>query len=176
MKVLQTKIGYRVIYALYQMVALNWPSRFGGVFLRSILCQTVYDKCGKNLVVHKGAQVCRKNMFVGNNVQIGPNCSIMSTGSLTLEDDVLIAPDVLIVGDTHRFDSREKPIKDQGWYESEPVLIKSGVWIGARVIVLPGVTVGAGGILAAGAVVTKDVPDFAIVGGSPASVIKYRPE
>ena len=65
-------------------------------------------------------------------------------------------------------------MRGQGSTEPQKVTIESDVWIGARVIILPGVTIGKGAILAAGAVVTKDVPDYAVVGGVPAKVLKYR--
>lgn len=65
-------------------------------------------------------------------------------------------------------------MRGQGATLVERVVIQDDVWIGARVIILPGVTVGRGSILAAGVVVTKDVPCFAVVGGVPAQVIKYR--
>jgi maltose O-acetyltransferase len=64
---------------------------------------------------------------------------------------------------------------EQGFYEEKPVVIDD-VWIGGHVIILPGVHIGKGAIVGAGAVVTKDVPEYAIVGGSPAKVIKYRKE
>ena len=66
------------------------------------------------------------------------------------------------------------PMCEQGYQDEKPIIIGDDVWIGGHVIVLPGVHVGNGAILAAGAVVTKDVPEYAIVGGNPARVIKYR--
>ncbi len=62
----------------------------------------------------------------------------------------------------------------QGVKSCEPVIIGDDVWIGTRVIILPGKKIGTGAILGAGAVITKDVPDYAIVGGNPAKIIKYR--
>ena len=65
-------------------------------------------------------------------------------------------------------------MREQGFYPEEPVIIGDDVWIGGRVIILPGVTIGSHSIIAAGAVVTKDVPEWAIVGGTPAKVLKFR--
>ena len=67
-------------------------------------------------------------------------------------------------------------MNQQGNQKEQPVTIMDDVWIGARAIILPGVTIGQGAIVAAGAVVTKDVPPFAIVGGVPARLIDYREE
>ena len=64
----------------------------------------------------------------------------------------------------------------QGYYEEKPIVIGDDVWIGGHVIVLPGVHIGTGAIVGAGAVVTKDVPDYAVVGGNPARIIKSRKE
>ena len=74
----------------------------------------------------------------------------------------------------HRFDNLTIPMRLQGNQASLPVIIDDDVWIGGRVTILPGAHIGKGSILAAGAVVTKDVPEFAVVGGNPAKIIKYR--
>ncbi len=84
-----------------------------------------------------------------------------------------MAPDVIILTRNHKFDSVDTPIQEQGG-TTKPVTICDDVWLGTRVIVLPGVTIGKGAIAAAGAVVAREVPEFAIVGGCPAKVIKYR--
>jgi maltose O-acetyltransferase len=87
-------------------------------------------------------------------------------------DDVMMGPEVLIYTSNHTMEAgipmRLQPLK------SAPVHIGNDVWIGARCIILPGVTIGDGAVLAAGAVVTRAVPANAIVGGIPAKVIKYR--
>lgn len=95
---------------------------------------------------------------------------------VTIGKNVMMGPNVAIITENHRFDRMDVPIREQGYYDRKPVVINDDVWIGMRVIILPGVTVGKGAILAAGAVVTKDVPEYAIVGGNPAKVIKYRNE
>jgi maltose O-acetyltransferase len=89
-------------------------------------------------------------------------------------DNVMMGPDVIILTGNHVYDSRLLPMRLQGGSEDKPVVINDDVWIGARVIILPGVHIGRGAILGAGAVVTENVPEYAIVAGNPARVIKQR--
>jgi maltose O-acetyltransferase len=85
----------------------------------------------------------------------------------------MMGPDVVILAVNHRF-SGHAPMIDQGYDDPRLVTIGDDVWIGTRAIVLPGVTIGTGAIVGAGAVVTKDVPENAIVAGNPARVMKLR--
>jgi acetyltransferase-like isoleucine patch superfamily enzyme len=108
-----------------------------------------------------------KHIKIGNNVFINHACSFLDLGGITIEDDVLIGPRVNITTENHPIDpSRRKSL------DVKAITIKRGAWIGAGATILPGVTVGVNSIVAAGAVVNKDVPDNTIVGGIPAKVIK----
>ena len=82
--------------------------------------------------------------------------------------------DVTIITRNHRFDRTDIPMMEQGFEEERPVYIGNDVWIGDRVLILPGVHIGDGSIIAAGAVVTKDVPPYSIVAGVPARKIRDR--
>jgi maltose O-acetyltransferase len=95
------------------------------------------------------------------------------SGPLKIGNDVMIGPDVMIFTQNHRNDRLDIPMRLQTDPKRQ-VVIEDDVWIAARVIVLPGVTIHKGAIVGAGAVVTKDVPEYAVVGGNPAKVIKYR--
>lgn len=86
----------------------------------------------------------------------------------------MMGPDVMIFTSNHETSRTDTPMRLQGTAKIKPVTIGDDVWIGARVIILPGVTIGQGAILAANAVVTKDVPEYAVVGGNPAKLIKFR--
>jgi len=88
----------------------------------------------------------------------------------------MMGPDVMIYTQNHRFDRIDIPMIEQGNTEPKPVVIEDDVWIAARSIILPGVTIGKGAVIAAGAVVTKDVPPYTVVGGVPARKIKLRIE
>lgn len=104
---------------------------------------------------------------LGKNVFINLGCIFMDRGGITLEDNVLIGPGVKLITENHA----EEPELRCNVY-SKPILIKKGAWLGAGATVLSGVTIGENAIVAAGAVVTKDVPDNTVVGGIPAKIIK----
>ncbi len=103
----------------------------------------------------------------GNRVDIGENVVIRGGGGVSFGNDVLVAAGAAIMSQGH-------PIVPPRWgcVISKPVRIGNDVWIGANATILPGVTIGDGSIVAAGAVVTHDVPSFSIVAGVPARVIR----
>ncbi len=103
---------------------------------------------------------------IGKNVVLMNNFQCMSAGGLTIEDNTMISLNCTIATNNH--DMYERNI-----ITCKPVHIKRNVWIGVNVTILPGVTVGENAVIGAGAVVTKDVPDNAVVVGCPAKVIKY---
>jgi acetyltransferase-like isoleucine patch superfamily enzyme len=120
------------------------------------------------------------NVSCGNRVYIGPYSNFIALlSNITIGNDVIIAPEVMIITGNHRYDwvgrtmysitNAEKNIDDD-----LPVIIEDDVWIGARSIILKGVTIGEGSIVGAGSIVTKNVPPFSIAAGNPARVIKKR--
>jgi acetyltransferase-like isoleucine patch superfamily enzyme len=108
-----------------------------------------------------------KNIRVGKNVFVNHCCEFMDRGGITLEDNVLIGPKVNLITINH-------PIEPSQRRSSfcAPILIKRNAWIGVGVSIMPGVTIGENAVVAANAVVTKDVATNTIVGGIPAKVIK----
>lgn len=141
--------------------------------LRSSVGKKLFDKCGKNINIEKGADFgTGRGISVGDNSGLGINCKVR--GPLDIGDNVMMGPDVIILTNSHNFGRTDIPMNVQGHTVPKKVKIGSDVWIGTRVIILPGVTVGNGSIIGAGAVVTKDVPNMAVVGGCPAKIIKYR--
>jgi maltose O-acetyltransferase len=86
----------------------------------------------------------------------------------------MMAPEVVILSTNHRIRSTEIPMRNQGYEPANPVTIGNDVWIGYRAIILPGVTVGSGSVIGAGTVVSKDVPEYAVVVGNPARIVRYR--
>jgi acetyltransferase-like isoleucine patch superfamily enzyme len=109
-----------------------------------------------------------KHTTIGKNVFINHGCSFLDLGGITIEDDVLIGPQVKLVTENHPVDPSNRKSLDL-----KSIHIGKNVWLGAGAIILPGVTVGENSIVAAGAVVTKDVPSNMIVGGVPAKFIKH---
>ncbi|MBN2181654.1 MAG: hypothetical protein JW715_07050 [Sedimentisphaerales bacterium] len=88
----------------------------------------------------------------------------------------MMGPEVIILTVSHKYDRTDIPMRRQGHNPPEPVTIGDDVWIGTRAIIMPGISIGDGAIIGAAAVVTKDVPAYAVVCGNPAQVIKYRTE
>lgn len=108
-----------------------------------------------------------KFISIGSNVFINHACSFLDMGGITIEDDVLIGPKVNLITENHPISPESRKA-----LETKPIHIKKNAWIGANATILPGVTIGSNAIVAAGAVVSKDVPDNAIVAGVPAKIIK----
>jgi lipopolysaccharide O-acetyltransferase len=109
---------------------------------------------------------------IGNHCYLGYHLSILVAADVTIEDDVLMAANVLITTENHGMDPESDiPYMDQP-LTAAPVHIKSGCWLGEKVTVMPGVTIGKKCIIGANSVVTHDIPDYSIAVGSPAKVIK----
>ena len=108
-----------------------------------------------------------KHTRIGNNVFVNHGCSFLDLGGITIEDDVLIGPQVKLVTENHPVDPSNRKSLDL-----KSIVVKKNAWIGAGAVILPGVTIGENSIVAAGAVVTQDVPSNTIVGGVPAKHIK----
>ena len=108
-----------------------------------------------------------KHTRIGNNVFVNHGCSFLDLGGITIEDDVLIGPQVKLVTENHPVDPANRKSLDL-----KSIVVKKNAWIGAGAVILPGVTIGENSIVAAGAVVTQDVPSNTIVGGVPAKHIK----
>jgi maltose O-acetyltransferase len=141
--------------------------------LRNVICKHIFKFTGKNVNIERGVIFgSGSEIEIGDNSGIGINCQMPS--NVKIAQDVMMGPDVLILGQNHNYDSLEIPMRLQGADSREPVIIETDVWIGARVIILPGLRVGTGSIIGAGSVVTKDVPPFAICAGNPARVLKVR--
>lgn len=108
-----------------------------------------------------------RHIQIGKNVFINHACTFLDLGGIFIEDDVLIGPKVSIITENHPVNPKERKN-----LELKPVIVRRNSWIGANATILPGVTIGENSIVAAGAVVNKDVPANTIVGGIPAKIIK----
>jgi acetyltransferase-like isoleucine patch superfamily enzyme len=142
------------------------------------LCTKKFKYFGEGSEFRPGAYAfaCSK-ISIGKNVIIRPNTMLFADNrtdgaEIIIEDLVLIGSGVHFYVSNHRFDNPDLPIYHQGHYESKPIVVKNGAWIGANAIILPGVTIGKNSVVGAGSVVTKDIPDFSVAVGNPAKVIK----
>lgn len=141
--------------------------------IRAFLARGFLLKRGKNVNIQPKATISNK-VSIGDYSGIGKRCLIQ--GGTTIGNHVMMGPDVLIYTQNHKFSDVYRNMDEQGFDDLKEVHIGDNVWIGARVIILPGVNVGEGSVIGAGAVVSKDVPPFSVFVGNPGRVVKYRKE
>jgi len=136
--------------------------------IRELLSQITATEIDESVAVFTPLYInYGKHTKIGKNVFINFDCTFLDLGGITIEDNVLIAPKVSLLSEGH-------PIEPENRHAliPKPIHIKKNAWIGAGATILQGVTIGENAIVAAGAVVSKDVPDNAIAGGIPAKIIK----
>jgi len=118
-----------------------------------------------------------RNISIGDHVYIGPGANFSAITSLEIGNHVMFGPRVIIVGGDHNTSVVGKMMAEINWKIPEndrPIRIEDDVWVGAGVVILKGVTLHTGCVVAAGAVVTCDVPEYAVAAGVPARVVKMR--
>jgi acetyltransferase-like isoleucine patch superfamily enzyme len=136
--------------------------------IRDLLSQITGSEIDESVAVFTPLYInYGKHTKIGKNVFINFDCVFLDLGGITIEDDVLIAPKVSLLSEGHPVTPEHRQSLVPG-----PIHIKKNAWIGAGATILPGVTIGENAVVAAGAVVSKDVPASTIVGGVPAIVIK----
>lgn len=136
---------------------------------RGMLYKPFLKECGENFKVASQAFIFNPNgLSVGDHVYIGFN-TYLGQGDITLEDEVLIGNCVSITASNH---TKKESSYRFGGYEAKEIIVKRGAWLAGHSSIMAGVTIGEGALVAAGAVVTKDVPAHSMVGGVPAKVIK----
>ncbi len=178
-----------------------WVALFGwiptplGIALRNLAWRFCFKRCGSARFAAGISFAGMGGMSFGSGVRIGRLCVVTAQGgSLALGDRAALSPGVHLSADggsiaigaktaigpgtvvrasNHKFDDRGVPIMDQGHVPGR-IVIEDDVWIGANCVVTPDVVIGHGAVVGAGAVVTRDVPPFAVVGGVPARIIGWR--
>lgn len=153
------RIGSRVRLGKHSAIQRPW-------------CLSIDDRSQLEHQVHIKATDDRAEIKIGKSVFVGFNCEFDITAKLVIGDHVLIAPGCFITDHNHRH-AANKLISEQGC-ESAAVILEDDVWLGAHVVVLPGLTIGRGAIVAAGSVVNRDVESMSIVAGVPARPIGKR--
>ena len=173
----------------------GWIPGGPGRFLNGWLYRPFFMQCGKfrsgtgvviqgfhNIILgtgvglnrHSSLYASRGTIRLGNNVFLGDFSSINANDAeICIGSDVAIGPMCVVQGANHKFDDLTKPIVRQG-HSPSTVVIEDNVWIAAHCLILPGVRIHSGAVVAGGAVVSRDVPPNAVVGGVPARVIRYR--
>ncbi len=144
-----------------------------GMSIRKALTKPLFKKSAKHFKVHSGV-----DFGTGINIEIGENSSfnrdVWVGNDTVIGNNVMMGPEIIILSGGHHFADTSKPMTQQGATDRKPVIIGDDVWIGTRSIILPGVKINSHSIIGAGSVVTKDVPEWAIVGGNPAKIIRFR--
>jgi len=162
--------GYRMREASYntKTLLMKMNNSADPAEIRNLLSQITDTTIDDSVAVFTPLYInYGKHTKIGKNVFINFNCTFLDLGGITIEDDVLIGPNVSILSEGH-------PVSPECRHSLVPksIHIKKNAWIGAGATILQGVTIGENAIVAAGAVVSKDVPDNVIVGGIPAKFIK----
>ena len=165
-------LGY-VLYSLASKFPESHSKPFGfiGKKFRYICTKMIVDKCSNIVNIEKGARFS-PHITIGYHSGLGINSVIGN--DVHIGDHVMMGPECHIYTRNHKISRTDIPIREQGYDEVNPVYIEDDVWIGARVIILPGIRIGKGSVIGAGAVVTKDIVPYSVVGGVPARVIKNR--
>ena len=138
---------------------------------RQFCAHLILDRCGRWVNIDKGTTFA-SDLKLGEGSGIGANCSIPS--GVTIGDHVMMGIDILMFTNEHRHDRLDIPMGQQGRTEVKPIVIGNDVWIGSRSIIMKGTHIGNGAIVAAGSVVTKDIPPYEIWGGNPARFLRSR--
>lgn len=174
MKKLRIAFG-KLIYVLIAKWLPGSYQPFGkfAKWSRKICGKLILQQCGKNVNIERGA-VFSSHVSLGDNSGIGICASL--TGSVSIGKNVMMGPHCTMYSRNHAFDRLDIPMCEQGFQNERTIVIENDVWIGGHTIFLPGVHIGQGAIIGAGAVVTKNVPAYAIVGGNPARIIRFRNE
>lgn len=163
---------------IYKIITM--PYRAYKYICRKLLVKS-FGSCGNNVSIGNNINVVGcTNIFIKNDVSIGPNCTLYSTrAKIFIGDHIMFGPNCTIITGNHRtdivgkymFDVTDNEKRDT---DDQNVILEGDNWIGANSIILKGVTIGYGSIVAAGAVVSKNVPAYSIVGGVPAQTIGVR--
>lgn len=163
-----------VVYETCMYLLFKLPRFYVFNVLKSFALRLLGSKVGKRVIYYPDLWIlpCR-NLTLGDDVDLACGVIITTGGSVSIGDRTWIGYRTQILSVNHRI-----PPVPERFSEAEdvckPIVIGDDVWIGANCLILAGVTIGEGAIVAGGSVVTKDVPAFAVVGGCPAKIIKYR--
>lgn len=168
-----------ICLVVYKAFARHLPvsyARVGGKtskFIRYRLCKHIFEECGNNVNVEHGANFGNGfGVRIGNNSGLGVDC--MVPNDIIIGADVMMGPNCRILSANHQFSNTDIPMRLQGLEQTKQTVIEDDVWIGRDVMMTPGRTIRKGSIIGMGTVLTKDFPEYSIVGGNPSKLIRSR--
>lgn len=167
--------GNVVRYTFYRVFAKHIPDDFPIIgprahVLRRLVCRPLLRETARHIGISEGVDFGHGHrLIMRDHANLGKNCSISGKGIVTVGCHVMMGCDCVIITQNHRYLE-----EGYGDYIVKDVLIDDHAWIGHRVIILPGVSIGKHAVVGAGAVVSRSVPDYGIAVGNPARVVKYR--
>lgn len=157
---------YRVIFSLPRVPPCD--------ALKSLFLRAVGSRIGARVTYYPSVWISSgRHLVVGDDVDFATACVVTTDGGVTIGDRVLIGYGAKILSRNHAVPRGRARIFGGG-HVSKPVDVANDVWIGAQAVLLPGVSIGEGAVIAAGSVVTKSVPPFAVVAGTPARIVRMR--
>lgn len=170
------KIKRKIGALLYYTVAQHLPPSYSGLKigqkkLRQLCGRLMLCSCGTNVNIERNAMFSPR-VSLGDYSGIGVNAKIY--GTCTIGNYVMMGEDCTIITRNHQYDRIDIPMMHQGFEEERPVTIGNDVWLGGWATILPRVCIGDGCVIAAGAVVTRNIPAYSIATGVPARVIQIR--
>lgn len=178
-KEMHTYATMRMILWEYFLVAAmrffigGLPGGFG-VLLRMVFYPVMFKKIGKKVTIFENVIFdSPQNIFIGDYSHIGHYCYISGWGGITIGSWVRIGKGACLITSEHNSEDVDIPIKKQG-ITLKPIVIEDDVWIGVNAMVMPGVKIGKGAIISSGSVVFMDIPEYSIVAGNPARVVRNR--
>lgn len=171
-------VGVFLYYSFFRFLPASTFPVFGRLFekMRRPICKMVFRKMGRNVNVEKGARFGKGfDIEIGDHSSIGKDAKIPP--DIKIGKDVMMGNNVTIFGTSHVFDRTDVSIISQGSIKYPPFVIEDDVWIGQGTIILPKVgKLAKGTIVGAGSVVTKSFPEYSIIAGNPAKLIRLRKE
>lgn len=168
-------IFWRFIYYNFAIYLPQRTHTFGKIScrIRYYICKHIFEYCGKDVNIEHGAKFgAGTKIRIANNSGLGVNCTIPN-GSI-IGNNVMMGPNCYIHERNHAFDRTDIPMREQGYLSGKPVVIDDDVWIGRDVTIMVGRHIAKGSIVAANCVLTKDFPEYSIIGGNPSRLIRSR--
>lgn len=159
----------KVCKLLFDVIISNTPESWQPI--RNFFVKHYIKNSGGGITIGRRCRI-HKNTSLGSNSGVGRDCEI--NNGVIIGNNVMMGPEVLIYTQNHLISDPDVPMRTQGMAQIRPVIIEDDVWIGARVCILPGVTIGKGSVIGACAVVSKSIPPYSVAVGNPAKVVKTR--